>query len=189
MRKQYYIVTANSSEPEIFHPKDNPNTLIFAKARCRWDYAEKVSGCDDCLDVKNVNSRPVFKIIEPEFQHGKSSKFLSFLFLICLSCVNLMVLFSIFGNDWFHLSGPIYEMSGNIATISGIILAIFNVHCIKLKLSRRLSFGLIMNKIYLVIIAILISFFVSAFLWKFKILQLSNAILGLIAFAISWIMF
>lgn len=73
MRKQYYIVTANSSEPEIFHPKDNPNTLIFAKARCRWDYAEKVSGCDDCLEEKRRDGKMIFRIVESEFQHGKSN--------------------------------------------------------------------------------------------------------------------
>ena len=53
MRKKYYIVTANSSEPEISHPKNNPNTLIFAKARCRWDYAivEFAKQADIFLDM------------------------------------------------------------------------------------------------------------------------------------------
>ena len=189
MRKKYYIVTANSSEPEISHPKNNPNTLIFAKARCRWDYAEKISGCNDCLEEKRLNGKVVFKIVNSEFQHGQSNKLLRFLFLISLICLNIIVLVSIAGNDLFHLFGPIYEMSGNIATISGLILSIFNVHSIRKKLTQMLTFGTVANKFYLILIAILISFLLSAFLWKFKILQFSNAILGLIIFVLSWALF
>ena len=188
MSKQYYIVTANSSEPEINYSKEN-NILTFSKARCKWDYAEKVQSCVDCKEQKQINGKPIFKIIESDYQRGKPSLFFKFCLIIGLIGVNLIVLLSMVGKDLFDLSGPLYEMGGNISTISGLILAICNITCIKEWLSRFLTFGLRSNKLYLALIAILLSILLSSFLWYFNILQLTDSVLGLIAFILSWALF
>lgn len=189
MSKRYYIITANSSEPEISYSKNDENTLIFSKVRCRWDYAEKVSGCVDCREQKYINDRLVFKIIESDYQRGKPSKLFGILLVVGLIGVNLIVLLSMTGKALFNLSGPLYQMGGNISTISGLILAGCNIPCIKQRLSRFLSFGAINNKLYLILVSILFSILLSSFLWYFKILQLTDSVLGLVAFVASWVLF
>ena len=90
MSKRYYIVTANSSEPEINYSKED-NTLTFSKARCRWDYSEKVQGCIDCKEQKQINGKPIFKIIESDFQRGKPNIIWRFLLTFLLVVINLII--------------------------------------------------------------------------------------------------
>ena len=188
MSKRYYIVTANSSEPEINYSKEN-NTLTFSKARCKWDYAEKVQGCIDCKEQKQINGKPIFKIIESDYQYGKPSKFLNFNVTVALYLMNFIMIIGFIWPNFSNSKNILSEISGDAATITGLILAFVNLGPVKKKISKYIVFGLKINRKYLALNSIGISYIIAGLMYATGHSTPISIGLSLIAFVLSWALF
>jgi len=189
MSKRYYIITANSSEPEISYSKNDENTLIFSKARCRWDYAEKVSGCVDCREQKYINDRLVFKIIESDYQQGKPSSLWKCILTFLLLLINILIFLVYISTDILHLNIISVKISSwilNAISIEGLVMTAVS-YPLKKLLNRFLAYGLTENRLYIMVNSLLISLLLSAIFLKLNIN--SNPILGCIGYLCSLFLF
>lgn len=188
MSKRYYIVTANSSEPKINYSKKD-NSLIFSNAHCRWDYAEKVSGCIDCKKQKIINDRPVFKIIESDFQHGKPNIIWKITLTFLLLLTNILIFAVYITTEFLNLdffSPKISLWITNAINIEGLVMVIVS-YPLKKFLNRFLAYGLVENRLYIMVNTLLISLILSAVLCKLNLKV--DFILGCVGYFFSLILF
>ena len=98
----------------------------------------------------------------------------------------------IIGFIWPNFSNSkniLSEISGDAATITGLILAFVNLGPVKKKISKYIVFGLKINRKYLALNSIGISYIIAGLMYATGHSTPISIGLSLIAFVLSWALF